>query len=250
LSFYLAVDIGNSNIKLAIFKKNEIKDVFLFKTKKFKDGNPDIIDTKLIKMLKNVDEALLISVVPEVTEKIVNKIKKVKNIKIHGIDDFNYNIKIDYDSTAGEDRLMGIYGAYKLFGKKSLVIDIGSALTFSVLDKNGTFSGGIIGLGPYNILNALTQNTSQLSKSQIHQPEESIGKNTNDAIDSGIYWMTIGSIEKSVEKIESQLDYQLTKIITGGGSKIFDEYFKKKRYNIDRYLVLKGINYFLRDNLE
>ncbi|TYB31492.1 MAG: type III pantothenate kinase [Candidatus Mcinerneyibacterium aminivorans] len=245
----LAIDIGNSTVNIAFFENKDFINSISLQTDQMIKGNFKIEKPKdFNKQIAKVEKAGISSVVPEATNKVIDFIQEQKNIKIYKIEELDYNIKIDYEGLLGEDRMMAILGAFKDYGIKNVVVDIGSALTFSVLDKDKVFRGGMIALGPFNILRSSTQNTSQLENIKLHKPVANIGQNTESSLNSGIYWMIVGAIEKGIETIENEIGYKLGKILTGGGTDLVKDYFIEKNYILDRYLVVKGVNYLLLDN--
>ena len=245
----LCVDIGNSSAKLAVFKGNGIIDFIDIRTEFLKNNRfGEKENEKFFKKYINNDiPAAVSSVVPEATDNLINHMKKYCDVDIRTVKDLDYELGIDYEGLIGEDRLMAVYAASKIFGPSTIIVDIGSALTFSVLGKDNRFKGGMISLGPFNILKALSEKTSQIPLIDLKVPGNNVGQNTEEAVNSGVFWGIIGAIEKSVRQIEENVDEKCKVILTGGFSVLFVEYIDRV-VEIDPFLVLRGINYLLDKN--
>ena len=129
------------------------------------------------------------------------------------------NIKIDNPAQLGADLVAGAVGALDAYTTPCVVIDMGTASTISVLDKNGTFLGGIIAAGVRLTLKALAENTAQLSSINIEAPQSVIGANTAECMQSGLVYGTASMIDGLLERIEEELEETPTVVATGGLSK-------------------------------
>ena len=129
------------------------------------------------------------------------------------------NIKIDNPAQLGADLVAGAVGALDAYTTPCVVIDMGTASTISVLDKNGTFLGGIIAAGVRLTLKALAENTAQLSSINIEAPQSVIGANTAECMQSGLVYGTASMIDGLLERIEEEMEETPTVVATGGLSK-------------------------------
>lgn len=236
----LTIDIGNKRIKVGIFKKNKIYRCFYCLNSEGKKFSfPD--EWKNLKIKK----CGISSVVPELNPFIKEKIKEAfkieplfLNYKICGI-----KLKIKNPQKTGIDRIVNCKGASEIFGYPVIVIDIGTAVTIDVVDKNKFFIGGFIIPGPDLWIDSL-KNTA-LIKEIRKTKSKIIGIDTSSAINLGLIYGLSGSIEKIIFKMKEEFNISNI-ILTGGGSKKFSKFLsfdKKLRKN----LTLEGINIILNE---
>jgi type III pantothenate kinase len=237
----LAVDIGNTNIKAAVFNKSDITNHFISPTfnEIIKSINPG-----------EITEAAISSVVPE---KTVTAIRKLKGK--FGIDSFlltrdllfNINIKYNSPETLGIDRVCSVEGAFILSNKKLerssylITIDMGTATTINIAKYPNDFIGGLIAPGINTMFKSLDQQTSQLPGLTIDNYQSFIGDDTNSSIASGVVNSSIGLIERSIESI-SKLDdcKKVITYITGGMAESIIKYLSAEVI-YDKFLVTRGI---------
>ena len=126
------------------------------------------------------------------------------------------NIKIDNPAQLGADLVAGAVGALEEYTMPCVVIDLGTATTLSVIDRNGAFLGGTIAAGVRLTLKALTENTAQLPSIPIEAPRSVIGANTVDSMQSGLVFGTAAMLDGLLDKIEEELGETPTVVATGG----------------------------------
>ena len=119
------------------------------------------------------------------------------------------------------------------------MIDFGTATTFDVVGENGEYLGGIIAPGINLSLKALHEMTAKLPKISLHKQENVIGKNTVEAMNSGVYFGYLSLVEGMISRIENELKTTTTKIITGGLAEIFKEELKIEHHRPN--LTLEGL---------
>jgi len=245
----LTVDIGNSNVVLAFFKEEEIVYNCRFITRKdektSENYEKEIKDFFQQNNIKNSDiEGLVISsVVPEITD-IVKKALEFLSVKtlLVGDDDVNLNIKFQINDSkkVGSDILMNIVAGKKMFGENFIIVDMGTATTFDIAGKNGDFIGVVIAPGVKLSCKALTDGCSKLPEFRIELPETSIGTNTKEAMNAGIYFGHIGAIKGITDRIKAEYGQDMKICLTGGMSYKFG---KNMNFvdEIDPNLTLKGL---------
>ncbi len=244
----IVVDIGNSMMKAAVFQDGSLKDYNTYPTRDLMRTPERVSESDLFKN-NQFDYALMSSVVPEANGimkcVLTNAVKK----RLFSVPDMNLDMDIAYEGLLGEDRIAGAYAAMNLYGAPVIVVDVGTALTFSLVDEKKTFKGGMISLGPYSLLKTLSEKTSQLSMFDLEIPGRNVGKNSEEAINSGVFWTVLGAIDNCVKRIEEFQGGSCSLVLTGGYSVFFAE-FVKHEAEIDPLLVLKGLNIMLNDNLK
>ena len=234
----LVIDIGNTRTKVALFENNTIK-----KQESFTEGDWAIIKKKMPDLRQN---KVIISSVDDIKSKKIQTYFPDALFFSHAL---NLPISIQYNSAhvLGVDRIAAAIGAQFLFPyKNTLIIDLGSAITFDFLDANGQFLGGNISPGLHFRLKSLHQYTNKLPFIKPRSQNTLIGKNTEEAINNGVVRGIIYEIEKYIDEYQENYN-NLTVILTGGDSYFFDKILKKTIF-AEENLVLIGLNRILTYN--
>ena len=126
------------------------------------------------------------------------------------------------------------------YGAPAIVVDMGTATTITVIDKDRNYVGGVIIPGVRSSLEALVSNTSQLPRVSLSSPDKYICTNTVDCMKSGIINGQAAMVDGMIERFEDELGYKTTVVATGGLSKVI---IPKCRHDIilDNALMMKGL---------
>lgn len=223
----LAIDMGNTNITLGAFDGEELVFVSRLYTARHKSSDEFAIDFLDIFNLYNVkpsdfDGVIFASVVPQLTDHIVNAVKRTIGIEplIVG-PDYNGNIKIDIlpISQVGADLIAGVVAAVNKYPLPCLVADLGTATKILVIDKSGYFKGCVISPGVKISLDALAQGAALLPYVSFTAPKKAIGENTTECMQSGIVFGTAAMLDGLFERIKNELgEDEVTVVATGGYS--------------------------------
>ena len=223
----LAIDIGNTNITLGAFDEANLQFTARLATDTRKTADQYAVEIKNLLSLyslqtEEIEDSIIASVVPAVGKSISRAVSKLCNIVPlmlgPGVKT-GLNIKIDDPSQLGADLVAGAVGALDVYNAPCVVIDMGTASTISVLDRNGAFVGGVIAAGVRLTLKALTENTAQLSSIPIEAPKSVIGSNTAECMQSGLVYGAASMIDGLLLRIEKELGVKPTVVATGGLSK-------------------------------
>lgn len=244
----LTIDIGNTNIVLGVFKKDEIIKTYRLSSRVLRTSDEYALDmTSLLyfdRITKDdIDDIIISSVVPPldpIFERSIEKIFNKKPIFVNIYMKLPIKIEIDNINELGIDRIVGSSMAYEITKCTTVVVDFGTATTFDVINKSGIFIGGAIAPGILLSLESLISRTAKLPKVELTLPESPIGKNTVEAIQSGFLYGWSGIVEKVVKEIESSLKDNVNVIITGGASH-FVLPLIKLNYIYEKDLILKGL---------
>ncbi len=225
---FLAIDIGNTNITLGVYKNNQTLFVSRLATDRLRTTDQYAIEFSQIFALYGIstdcfEGCAMSSVVPELSGEISEAVKRIINIEPMilgpGIKT-GMNILIDNPAQLGADLLAGCVGAAALYPLPCLVIDLGTASKISVVDRNGSFRGCTIAPGIGISLDALSARTSQLPSISLKTPAKAIGKNTVDSMQSGTVFGYASMIDGMCEKLEEELGEKvMTTVATGGLAK-------------------------------
>jgi len=246
----IAIDIGNTNIAVGLFINDEEQFINSI------DGNnlPE-----LTQCLKSAWEK--IPVAEASREKKRNGIivassvkpawtKQIEKILAESLDEkllligkdipLPMTLDMDEPDKVGTDRVLCASAAYDVVEDAVVVADFGTAVTIDLVDEDGSFIGGVILPGFDISAAALNQHTALLPKVKVKKPKKPFGKNTVDAINSGLYYSAVGTLEEILRRYSEVLGKWPHSIITGSAAKII---FEDCNF-IDSYvpnLVIKGI---------
>ena len=220
----LAIDIGNTNIKLGIFDGNKLKATWNLATGIHR--TPDEYGGALLSLMERqnfspskVTGVTLCGVVPPLLytfEELCRKYLNAKPLVVEAGVKTGMSIRLDNPREVGPDRVVNAVAAQNLYGKPVIVIDLGTATTFDVVSREGDYLGGVIAPGIGISSEALFTRTAMLPRIELIRPKQVIGKNTISAMQSGIIFGYIDLIEGMIRRIEEQLGGTARVVATGG----------------------------------
>lgn len=244
----LAIDIGNTNITLGGYRDDILSFTARIATDSAMTSDQYAVVIKDILQLygedaKDIEDCIISSVVPAVASslsKAVSLLCEIVPLVIGPGVKTGLNIKIDNPAQLGADLVAGAVGAISKYTLPCIIIDMGTASTISVIDKNGSFIGGVIAAGVRLTLKALAENTAQLTSVHIEAPRSVIGSNTVDCMKSGLVFGTAAMLDGLLERIEKELGEPAAVIATGGLAK---EIITHSNHTIvyDENLLLDGL---------
>ncbi|MBQ2676943.1 MAG: type III pantothenate kinase [Clostridia bacterium] len=251
----LVIDIGNSNITLGVYDKDDLKFVARLATDRLKTGDQYAIDLRDLLHLygistKDIHGSIISSVVPVLGSAFKRAIRTLTGKEPLSVGPgvkTGLNIKIDNPAQLGADLAAGAVAAVKMYKLPCIVLDLGTATTISVIDKNGCFLGGAISAGIRISLDALTSRTSQLPQIGIEAPPNVIGTNTVDCMKSGLVLGCAAMIDGLCDRIEEQLGESATIVATGGLSAEVVKNCRKDIVCCDN-LLLEGLKIIYEKN--
>lgn len=247
----LCLDIGNTNIKYAIFDGDNL--VMSFRVATDHKKTSDEYGGQLISILNNnsikvgdIDGGIISSVVPQLDytiERMCFTYLKFKPLVLAPGLKTGLNLKVDNAKEVGADRVVNNVSAVKKYGAPLIVIDFGTATTFNVIDDKGQFIGGVIAPGIKGSLDSLVNGTAKLPRVEIERPTKVIGTNTVTNMQSGIVYGFAGLVEYLVKKIKKEMKVENIKTIATGG---FSEVIAGEIScidHVDKLLTLEGLKY-------
>ncbi|MBU0481442.1 MAG: type III pantothenate kinase [Proteobacteria bacterium] len=222
----LAIDVGNTNTVLGLFKDREIVAHWRIQT------NPAQMADELAASLKGlfsidglsfseITGVIIASVVPQsqsAWQEMSVKHFSIKPMRVSQLPDTGLKILMDNPSEVGADRIVNSLAGYDRYKTSLIIVDLGTAITFDCVSGKGEYLGGAITPGLSISLEALGMRTAKLPRVDISiPPVTAIGKNTIDAIKSGILFGYGGMIEELVKKIREEMLPDVPKVIATGG---------------------------------
>lgn len=246
----LVMDIGNTNIKLAVYRDDNIVGSWRVAVKnnytadEFGVKFNDLFAMQKI-TFKDIKGIIISSVVPSLNYTIEHMCSYYIGIKpivvssdiVTGLD-----IKYDNPKDLGADRIANAVAAYNLYGGPCMIVDIGTATTFSVVSDKGEFLGGAIAPGIKSSVNALVSSAAKLPLIELVKPNKIIGTNTIENMQSGAVYGFMGLVEKLIDKLKEEANYDNLKVIaTGGLMEVIEGTTSGHIDIIDRSLSIKGL---------
>lgn len=253
----LAIDIGNSNIVLGCIREGKILFEARMATDRIKTADQYCAELKTMLGLfdvvpADIEGSIVSSVVPLVQQVIVRAVERLTGKPCLTVGPglkTGLNIKIDNPAQAGSDLIVGAVAAIEAYGAPVCIIDLGTATTICVVDREGAFRGGAIAPGVMLSLNALSGGTAQLPGISLEQPRRAIGSNTVDSMRSGLLLGSAAMLDGMVERMEAELGYALPVVATGGLAKAIVPLCKRDMV-IDENLLLTGLYLLYQKNTQ
>ena len=237
---FLAVDIGNSCIKNAVFDGDNItfgsiprmkENIGYYKntyTSAF--GGADITSCAIISVVNGMDEMI---------KAVCDELFGIESVILCAEDAKEIKIKPDCIGQVGMDRVANVYGVIDS-PLPAIVVDIGTAVTFDILSQGREFLGGAIMPGVNMQLKALSDGTSKLFEVKPQESPSAIGNDTETCILSGVVRGIASAIDGLLEQTAKELGGCKTIILTGGQAELVSKYMKTKA-DIDKKHTVSGI---------
>ena len=251
----LTLDIGNTNIKTALFDGPEMVKYWRLSTNI--SNTSDEYGITLVNLFKHagiptdaVEGIIISSVVPTINFTIEhmcqNYFGQSPTFVVPGVKT-GINIKYENPRELGSDRIANAVAAYEEYGAPTIFIDFGTATTFGVIDEGGAFLGGCICPGIKLASEALVSGTAKLPRFELTRPERVIGRTTLTNLQSGMYYGYVGLVRNIVRAIKQELGREATVVATGGMAvMVADE--SKVIDKLDGLLTLKGLRLIYERN--
>lgn len=244
----LVLDIGNTNITIGVYKGKELLFVSRMATDRTRMEDQYAIELREILSLYGIsaDEisgVAVSSVVPSVNRPILNAIRKFMNAQVICVEPkTKTGITIDDQraETIGADLLVGCVAAANMFSGPCIVLDMGTATTFMVIDENRHLLGGAIAPGVGVSLDALTGRTEQLPSVSLEAPKHVIGRNTDECMRSGLIDGAACMIDGMCDRMEHELGKECNVVATGGLAGEIVRQCRRKIIHCDT-LLLEGL---------
>ncbi len=244
----LAVDIGNSNTVLGLYRNHDLLSDWRLET------DPAIPAATLREHIRlfcreagispeTVDAAGIASVVPSLTKRMaacLRNLCRLTPVVISGQRNSPLRLRYGDPASLGADRLCAIVAAWERYGGPAIIADLGSATTIDALSRKGEYLGGIIAPGVGMQIDALARRTAQLPPVPLFFPPSVIGRTTVECIQSGVLYGAVELIEGMVRRMELSVGGDPVVIATGGYARLIAQESLCITV-VDPWLVLDGI---------
>lgn len=236
----LCIDIGNTNIVFGIYDgSKQVEQARVETTGKIPESINDIAQK-----YPDISDVIVSSVVPKINDTVEKSCSYLLKTEPVFVDHKNAGIetKIDFPAEVGADRLVNAVAVQAHYKKPAVIVDFGTATTFDVIDAAGAYCGGVIAPGINLSMKALHMAAAKLPDLPVEATEKVIGKNTKDAMQSGLYWGYISLIEGVVKRISKEMNTHPFVVATGGLAPLFIKGTEIIEA-MDQDLTMKGLVY-------
>ena len=253
----LAIDVGNTNSVFSVLKGKEIISEWRCSSDGKMTCDQYFIWLRQLFLLQDISpeqikEVIISSVVPDATFNLKLLAKNYFQGKALIVGNSNcklpLHIKVDSSVYVGADRIVNAVAAFKLFGGNTAIVDFGTATTFDVIDQSGSYIGGVISPGVDLANKALPKAAAALPHVEVRKPENVVGTNTIDCMQSGIYWGYLSLVEGVLSKIKNERNIDRV-VATGGLARVFSRDTRVFDH-IDLKLTIKGLSFISDFNKE
>ena len=247
----LVIDVGNTNIVFGVYKNKQLIHDWRISSDKTKSSDEyGLLFQQILSYSEitpeMIDDVIISSVVPNLMHTLPNTVVKYfhkKPIVVEAGIKTGLNILYDNPKEVGADRIVNAVGALEKYGGPLIIIDVGTAITFCVVNDKRQYLGGLILPGIGISADALFMRTSKLPKIEIVEPEKVVAKTTVASMQSGLYFgfstMIDGIIAKILEERHKSRE-EVKVVATGGFASML---LSRSKYDIiiDRFLTLDGL---------
>lgn len=221
----LAIDVGNTNITMGVFDKDELLTTFRMTTKLQRTSDEyGIVIMELLEINKvratDIKDVIVSSVVPNIMHSLVSGLIKYFHIKPLIVEPgIRTGIRITSDNPKqiGADRIVDAVGAYELYGGPVIVVDYGTATTYDFIDGDGNFFAGVISPGIRISARALWEDTAKLSEIEIKKPASILARETISSMQAGLLYGQIGQTEYIIRHLIAESGFENVKVVATGG---------------------------------
>ncbi|MFB3854231.1 MAG: type III pantothenate kinase [Vicinamibacterales bacterium] len=248
----LAIDVGNTNIVLGIFREARLVASWRIATLRERTSDElGILSTDLLEHgqidRRRIRGVILASVVPPLTQTVVAMCERYFGQNPMVVDgEVKTGMPVRYEPPAdvGPDRIVNGVAAYEKYGRPSVrpvvVVDFGTATTFDAISVNGEYLGGVIAPGVQISADALFQRAARLPRVDVRKPPSVIGRTTVTSMQSGLFFGYVGLVEGIVARMRSELGEGAAVVATGGLADVIAAETRVIEV-VDRELTLNGL---------
>jgi type III pantothenate kinase len=249
----LAVDVGNTQTHLGVFDDSELFERWRFATDP--SATSDQLAVSIFGLLGlrgielgRIDGAIVSTVVPRLGPEYSHMCEHhlaggsggVNYLEVGPRVRTGMPILVDNPHELGADRLVNAVAAYDRVGGACVSVDFGTSTNFDVVSAAGEYLGGVIGPGVEISMNALTEHTAKLPRIDLADPARAIGKNTQEAMESGFVHGFAGLVDGVARRLGDELGDEATFLATGGHASAIAP-FCETIDEVDDRLTLTGL---------
>jgi type III pantothenate kinase len=257
----LALDVGNTNIVLAVYRRAGKEDPLVehWRIRTDRDRTTDELGMLVKELilhcghrLGDIHHVAVSSVVPTMNETLAEFSRRylcVEPFFINAQTDSGIGILYQPPSDVGADRICNAVGAFAKYGGPAIVVDFGTATTFDAIASNGDYVGGAILPGIGISMDALFKQAARLYRVEFTAPPRAIGANTVHAMQSGMVFGFAGQTDAMVERFRRELGGAARVIATGGLAELIHKESSTIEL-VDQLVTLDGLRLLFERHME
>jgi type III pantothenate kinase len=244
----LAIDIGNTETMLGLFEGYEVGDSWRLSTERHRTGDELFLQLGALLAARAdgvtpPERIVVASVVPALDRSWDEAAARLglPLVRIDWRTELPIRLEVDEPHSVGADRIVNTLATTCLFGRDTIVVDLGTATTFDCITADGAFLGGVISPGPRAGIDRLHTLSSKLPSVQIASPDRVLGRNTVEALESGVFYSIVEAIDGIVGRLIDEWAPENPLVIATGGLAELVAPHCRRVHEVDPYLTLKGI---------
>ena len=239
----LAVDVGNTQTVLGLYRDEELVDSFRLATDRSRTGDELGVTLAALFELDDVDGICLSTTVPALERewrRVAERWLRAPLLAVGPGTKTGIPIRYDDPREVGPDRIVNAVSARERHGAPCIVVDFGTSTNFDVVSAAGEYVGGVLAPGIEISMDALFARAARLVKVELAEPPSVIGKTTVGGLQSGLVYGFAGQVDGIVERIRGELGVAARAIATGGLADVIAPHARTIDA-VDPFLTLEGL---------
>ena len=221
----LAIDVGNTETDLGVFDHDQMVAYWRMATGRKRTADElalvfgGFLQQQGLSFTRQITGVSIASVVPDQTQALREMARDYFHFPPVVVEPgvkTGIAVKLDNPKEVGADRIVNALAAFTKYGGPCIVVDIGTATTYDAVSEQGEFVGGAIAPGLQVAAEGLFAATARFTRVEIAAPRSVIGKNTTEALQSGLLYGTAAEVDGMVERMQKELGSAATAVATGG----------------------------------
>jgi type III pantothenate kinase len=239
----LAVDVGNTQTVLGLFRDGDLADHFRLATDRSRTGDELGVTLSALLELEDVDGVCLSTTVPALQrewERVAERWLRAPLLVVGPGTRTGIAIRYDDPREVGPDRIVNAVAAKHRYGAPCIVVDFGTSTNFDVVSPEGEYVGGVLAPGIEVSMDALFARAARLVKVDFAAPATVIGKTTVGGLQSGLVYGFAGQVDGIVARIREELGVDAQTVATGGLADLIAPHARTLD-RVDPFLTLEGL---------
>jgi type III pantothenate kinase len=247
----LVIDVGNSETVLGLVRPGGLELAAHWRVSTTVPRTVDEYEVVLRALIAgrgftpdDLTLAVLGSVVPSATGVITDTLARIREeppVVVTAKSPLPIKLDVDEPLTVGADRIVNTLAAKEMYGRDTIVVDLGTATTFDCITAEGVFRGGVISQGIQAGLDWLGKKTAKLPNVELGPPDQVIGRRTEECIRSGVFYSAVDAVDGIVRRIKAEWSSpDIYVVATGGYAEVIGPHAETVDH-IEPFLTLYGL---------